>query len=1541
MSPHRQPIFAEALTAHQSGDLRGAEALYRTYIETNEGDPQALANLGFLLLQRARLDEAEVYLSRALMLAPRSKYVKGYFAKLYEAKGLHSQAVSTYSEILAEYPNDIPSLLGRANRRLAREEWAAALTDLANAYQQCPNLYETNYLLGMVRLKLGDAQTSVGLLATALEMRPESIEARLTLATALEKLNRAPDALKHLEQGTKYSPRDYALFASLGVLNRRLRRLNEARLAFEEAVRLQQNNADAWSNLGVAQWDMRMHEQAIRSLNKAIKLNPAKPAYFYNRGNVYLADQRFEEAESDFFRSIELEPTNAAAYNNLANLLKETKRSKEALRAYSRAVELCPTVSRFVRNRGIMFREMDEYAPAIEDLQQAYRLDPNYDFLVGDLIHTKTLICDWSQILDLLGVVNDSKRSGLQSPPFPSIGFIDLAEVQRSSANAYQQKRFNFPTRPLAVRRTHESRLRLGYYSTDYHNHATAHLMARFFELHDRSKFEVHAFSFGPVRDDAMRRRLMNAFEHFHEVSQMSDREVAMLSRKLGIDIAFDLKGYTQNSRPGIFGERCAPVQISFIGYPGTMGSPYIDYLIADKVVIPEESQKFYTEKILYMPRCYQVNDNQREVSSHVFTRKELGLPENGFVFCSFNNNYKILPAMFDCWMAILKQVPGSVLWIFKDNDLAEANLRKEARARGVEDARLIFAARMPTPEHLARHRCADLFLDTFPCSAHTTASDALYMGLPMVTLAGETFASRVAASLLTSLKMPALIASTMEEYQSKVLTLATQPQTLQRIKQALLDTMAREETFGSVGFYDDFEKLVLGLEGIEEAVDKKSQSIEHEFQAGFQAHAHQDLATAEKAYISVLKRNPNHYDAMHMLGLIRYKQGRYQEAKQFILGSMDKHREDAPRLSNLGLAHRALGEVAEAITSFKRALAIAPDFAAAYNNLGEVLFSQGLHSEACESYLKAIQLNPSYAEAWYNLGNAYADQKLAKQAEECYRKALHARPSYLKALTNLGTLLYRSSRFLEAIEVFRAALQSTSLDPEGRSGLQNNLAESLRSVGRIDEAEKFFKASLQSSSNAMAYLNLGHILSQRGDQPGASLYYSKAYEIAPNDFLSGSYALQAKMAICDWSDYAKLLKSNSADVSSPAGVQSGMPFSQLSLIDDPRRHFEVASQHALTFPGVETFDGFQKKQGTRLSIGYFSADFQVHPVAQLIAGVFEHHDKSRFEVIAFSYGPDKVDDMRQRLLKSFDRFIEVREKSDEAVATMCREMGLDIAIDLSGYTFGARTGIFAQRCAPVQINYLGYPGTMGASFYDYIIADEVIIPPELEQYYSEKVLRLPHCYQPNDRSRKVSDRVFTREELGLPKEGFVYCCFNNNYKILPETFDSWMRILKAVPGSVLWLLEDNAKASENLKKEAQSRGVDPSRLIFAPRMALPDHLARHKLADLFLDTFPYNAHTTASDALWVGLPILTRMGKSFASRVAASISKAAGLTELTTQTTQQYEDLAIALAQAGSPLPEFYGRLARTRLQLELYDVGSQSKAWSSLLSIFKRTNN
>jgi predicted O-linked N-acetylglucosamine transferase (SPINDLY family) len=442
----------------------------------------------------------------------------------------------------------------------------------------------------------------------------------------------------------------------------------------------------------------------------------------------------------------------------------------------------------------------------------------------------------------------------------------------------------------------------------------------------------------------------------------------------------------------------------------------------------------------------------------------------------------------------------------------------------------------------------------------------------------------------------------------------------------------------------------------------------------------------------------------------------------------------------------------------------------------------------------------------------------------------------------------------------------------------------------------------------------------KRYDQ--AIAHYDKALSLKPDlDWVYGDL-VHTRMKICNWSGWADSLEIISKKVM--ANEKVAQPFLLLALNDDALLHKKSSETYIQSKHPFSAALGpvLKHSRNQKIRVGYFSADFKNHPVANLVAELFELHDKSQFELFGFSFDSVANDEMRQRLEKSFDQFIEVDYKSDMEVAQLSRDLHIDIAIDLSGFTQDSRAGIFSYRAAPIQINYLGYPGTMGADYIDYIIADRILIPPELQSCYSEKVVYLPSSYQVNDRKRSISDRKFTRQELGLPEKEFVFCCFNNNFKILPTTFASWMRILKAVKGSVLWLLQDNPRVVDNLRCEALNHGVDASRIIFAERMSLSEHLARHRQADLFLDTLPYNAHTTTSDALWTGLPVITLAGNSFASRVAASLLNAIGSPELITSSQEEYEALAIDLAFNQKRLADIKSKLHKNRLSAPLFNT-------------------
>lgn len=418
---------------------------------------------------------------------------------------------------------------------------------------------------------------------------------------------------------------------------------------------------------------------------------------------------------------------------------------------------------------------------------------------------------------------------------------------------------------------------------------------------------------------------------------------------------------------------------------------------------------------------------------------------------------------------------------------------------------------------------------------------------------------------------------------------------------------------------------------------------------------------------------------------------------------------------------------------------------------------------------------------------------------------------------------------------------------------------------------------------------------------------------------------LMAKLKLCDWSELDSAFKTLEEGIA--AGHLLAQPLHLLAAplsaaqLKNYAQNF-IAQKHPV-LPGLPNQSTQQKTQHPRIKIGYFSADFHGHAVAQLTAELFELHDRSRFEVIAFSFGPSHAGHpMRERLVRAFDLFLDVDKKTDQEIAQIAQRLEIDIAVDLLGFTAGCRTSVFAYRPAPVVVNYLGYPCTMGASYVDYLIGDPVLIPPELRSNYTEKIAYLPNCYQPNDRQRAISQRVFTKAECGLPAHGFVFACLNVQWKILPAVFDVWMRILQKVPGSVLWLLDDNQEGSANLRRRASERGVDPARLVFAPRMVFDEHLARQRLADLFLDTTPYNSHTTGSDALWAGVPLLTTPGQTFASRVGASLVTAAGLPELVALDFVAYEARAVELASDFDQILAFKKRLADTHLSCALFDT-------------------
>ena len=676
-----------------------------------------------------------------------------------------------------------------------------------------PLHFDALQLNGLLLAQSGHPVEAIKFLQSALHINPNEPAVNNNLGITFHDLGKYGLAIESYNKAISVKPNYDEAFYNRGLAYQSLGNLNLAQTDYENAYQINPRHIGALTNLGNVFQLKKKYEDAILCYQKAIDLNSNFAQPFNNRGNLYHDLQMYENALEDYARALTINPNYAEALSNRGNTQHALKKFDEALKSYTLAINLKNNYVDVRYNRANLLCELGRFEDALVDFEKAMEINSQFPYLKGVRLATKMRICDWTNFeeesLNLKEGISNFQRV---SQPFWVFPLSDSLEIQKKAAQIWVDDKHPqiIDNSFMVSRRSTGQKIKLAYFSADFHEHATMYLMAQLFELHDKSKFEIFGFSFGPDTKDAMRARAVSAFDHFYDVRDKTDQEVAKISRDIGIDIAVDLKGFTQNYRAGIFAHRAAPIQINYLGYPGTMAAEYIDYIIGDRIIIPEEMQNKYQEKVLYMPSTYQANDGARKVSEHHYTRNDFGLPEQGFVFCSFNNNYKITPLVFDSWVTILNLVEGSVLWLLEDNSWASANLRREAAARGLDPGRLIFAKRMPLAEHLARHRLADLFLDTFPCNAHTTASDALWAGLPLITMAGEALASRVAASLLHAVGLPDLVADNQKQYRDLAICLGNSAQKLKNIKLRLSENLAKSPLFDVKKYTYDLEALYI-----------------------------------------------------------------------------------------------------------------------------------------------------------------------------------------------------------------------------------------------------------------------------------------------------------------------------------------------------------------------------------------------------------------------------------------------------------------------------------------------------------------------------------------------------------------------------------------------------------------------------------------------------------------------------------------------------------------------------------------------------------
>jgi protein O-GlcNAc transferase len=581
------------------------------------------------------------------------------------------------------------------------------------------------------------------------------------------------------------------------------------------------------------------------------------------------------------------------------------------------------------------------------------------------------------------------------------------------------------------------------------------------------------------------------------------------------------------------------------------------------------------------------------------------------------------------------------------------------------------------------------------------------------------------------------------------------------------------------------------------------------------------------------------------------------------------------------------------------------------------------MQTQRLQELQHAIRRDPQNPALHYELGNLYLRTQ-PNEALACFKTALKFAPGHPQILLQIGNAYSSMARYEEAASHFHASIKSDPAQPAAHY----NLGNALRELGKPEQAAASYQVALRLDPNdADSHNNLGNVQRELGKLDQSIACYRTALQLNPRLHHARMHLMHQRQHICDWENWESEITEIRRLVREEPTAQIS-PFAFVSLpgttAAEQRQCAKnwAANRFAGLVPDSTHLETFKARPAhNRLRIGYLSADFRQHPLTSLAAELMELHDRQGFEIFGYSYGPNDKSAERKRWESAFDHFRDIRLLSLQQAAQMIFDDRIDILVDLTGYTQSSRTGILALRPAPLQVNWLGFPGTFGAPFADYLITDRYITPPSDAAHYSEQLVYMPHSYQPNDRKRYAAAPP-SRSECGLPETGVVFCCFNQTFKITPQVFDSFMKILSKTDGSVLWLLECNRWAKENLQREAQARGIDPQRLAFAPRAAQADHLARHRCADLFLDTQPYNAHTSTSDALWMGLPVLTCTGETFASRVACSLLHAADLPELITDTLENYERLAVELAADPARLAALRQRLIASRDALPLFDT-------------------
>jgi protein O-GlcNAc transferase len=804
-----ESTLRRAAELHLGGEAIAAEALYVQVLRAQPRHAGALHMLGLMATQAGNAQRACEFIAESIAIDPHQAAAHCNLGNALMTLGRHAAAVEFFDRALALRPRYAIALANRGISLIHLGELEQAIHSLTRALNEAPNSPDTLFNRGLAFGRMARIEEAIADYEGALAVRPGLVEAAFHRAVLLMGLGRTTEAIAGFDRVIALQAGHAEALNHRGVALIRLERFEEALASFDLALNYAPDLSDAHNNRGLALGHLKRFDSAVRSLDRALELRPDFPDALSNRGWVLLPLGRREEAINSLKRALSIKPDYVEAWTILGTALRSFERLDEALACFDRALRINPDWQDALGGRGVLLIEAQRYPEAVTCFKRLMKLSPKNDYAPGNLLEALMRCCDWSDYATLRATILDAvwRRQQAIRPLF-FVAVVDDPEKQLLCARMYGERHYAcFAATPVAGARGSKRRIRLAYVSGDLRAHPVSYLPAGLFEQHDRGRFEVIAVSLRPPQDSATGRRVQAGVDEFLDVSMMSDELVVSRMRELEVDIAIDLSGYTGAGRTGIFARRAAPVQVNYLGFPGTMGLSCMDYIIADEFLIPPQSRAHYTEHVVYLPNSFQANDNRREIARTIPARHDHGLPERGMILCSFNSSYKLNPEFFAVWLRLLTATPESVLWLSADNEWAENNLRGHALSAGVSPERLVFGKRSPSyAEHLARLSLADLCLDSLPFNAGTTASDALWAGVPILTCAGSGFAARMAGSLLRAAGLPELITYNIADYEALGMRLAAEPALLANLRAKLAANRLTSPLFDTARFCRDIE---------------------------------------------------------------------------------------------------------------------------------------------------------------------------------------------------------------------------------------------------------------------------------------------------------------------------------------------------------------------------------------------------------------------------------------------------------------------------------------------------------------------------------------------------------------------------------------------------------------------------------------------------------------------------------------------------------------------------------------------------------------